>query len=94
MTCGLSWTRGEDAHHKKAHYPPTEFLAAFTLSCTGFVVAMSTEELGFDAMRYGFDDSAIFMCIAAAITSFIFFWLLFLKVIGAWALSRRRRVDI
>lgn len=94
-TCALSWIGAAEAsNRKKSLYPPTELLASLALTTGGFAFMFSSEEVGYDAMRLGFDDSAIFMCVAAALTSFLFFWLLFLKTIGAWALARRRRLDL
>lgn len=36
--------------------PPTEALAALTLTCGGVVFILSTEQVTFAAMRHGFDD--------------------------------------
>ena len=94
-TCALSWIGATGASDgRRSDYPPTELLASLALTTGGFAFMFSSEEASYDAMRLGFDDAAIFMCVAAALTSFLFFWLLFLKTIGAWALAHRRRLDL
>jgi hypothetical protein len=75
------------------HYPPTEFLASFTYTTSSLMLMFSVNEVSYDAMRLGFDDAAIFLCVSAATTALIFFWILVLKIIGAWALGAGRRVS-
>lgn len=75
--------------------PPTEALAALSLTCGGIVFMLSTEQVTFAAMRHGADDLMAGLNVTVAFASVAFAWIMVLFAIQGelplntrqWALS-------
>lgn len=68
--------------------PPTEALASFFLTCGGLVFMMSSEELGFAAMRRGRDDVMMFLTVAVAISCIAMSWTFIVVTFKGWLKTR------
>ncbi|KDQ16101.1 hypothetical protein BOTBODRAFT_31175 [Botryobasidium botryosum FD-172 SS1] len=67
--------------------PPTEALASFFLACGGFTFILSTEQIGFAAMRRGHADIMMHLNLVVAVICFIFTWCMGILAFRGWAVA-------
>ncbi len=87
LTYFLLWLRPPSASVLPSR-PPTEALAAFSLSCGGLVFMLSSEEVSFAAMRSGYGDFMAILNVAVAVVALLFCWTTALMMLKGWAVRR------